>query len=122
MLQRPELAQLLVQLGADMAHEHIEPSTGPTTAAAHSVTGPSAFVAADGPPSAGAAGGGGGCNGDGAPVWPEELVLALAAYCEQAVTAPGEIVLHVFPFGGVRAGVEMVAQLSDGRWPSSESC
>ena len=54
-------------------------------------------------------------------VWPEELVLALAHYCEKVHAAPGEIVLHVFPFGGARQGVDMIEQLRKGAWPSSET-
>ena len=132
-LQRPELAQLLVELGADMTTIHEqqqlegegggEQDTSSNTTA-HSVSGPSAFVS-DGPKSA--------TNASGTPtpaaaaaveeaeVWPEELVLALAAYCEQAYVPEGEVVVHVFPFGGVRQSAEMLGRLRRGDWPSASS-
>eukprot|EP01046_Picozoa_sp_COSAG06_P035437 COSAG06_NODE_3811_length_4884_cov_11.896134_1_plen_76_part_00 len=56
-----------------------------------------------------------------AEVWPEELVLALAAYCEQAYVPEGEVVVHVFPFGGVRQSAEMLGRLRKGDWPSASS-
>jgi hypothetical protein len=44
-------------------------------------------------------------------------VLGLAAFCARSDVTAGEVVLHVFPFGGVRAGVEMLSKLRDGTWP-----
>jgi hypothetical protein len=70
---------------------------------AHSVTGPSAFVGVGDeelPAAARSSQGSAVATGPAeseVEVWPEELVLALAAYCEQHNTAAGEIVLHVFP-------------------------
>jgi hypothetical protein len=58
------------------------------------------------------------CHGPpGGPCRPEELVLGLAAFCARSDVTAGEVVLHVFPFGGVRAGVEMLSKLRDGTWP-----
>ena len=54
-------------------------------------------------------------------MWPEELVLSLAAYCGRAEVEPGEVVTHVFPFGGVRAGVRMIGAMAEGSWPSSDA-
>ena len=140
-LQRPELAQLLVELGADLAHEPTYGAglggggDGPG-AEVHSVTGPSAFVA--GEPKVNATPGAVPKQEEEV-VWPEELVLALAAFCgnysskgndaccmcfywslvagllvdherllanterEPAV----EVVVHVFPFGGVSTDTPM---------------
>ena len=50
--------------------------------------------------------------------WPEELVLALAAYCEQAAVPEGEVCVHVLPFGGVAQSLEMLGRLRRGDWPS----
>jgi hypothetical protein len=55
------------------------------------------------------------------PVLPEEMVLAIAAYCEQAAIPDGEVVLHFFPFGGVAKSVELIAELVGGAWPVSNS-
>lgn len=118
LLQRPELAQLLVELGADMTTTNEEVDDSFTTSTGHSVSGPSAFVS-DGPP----------CSTSKqnvqqpaeVEVWPEELVLALAAYCEQANVPQGEVIVHVFPFGGVRQSMEMVGRLRSGEWPSASS-
>eukprot|EP01043_Picozoa_sp_COSAG02_P043909 COSAG02_NODE_3866_length_6121_cov_318.011956_2_plen_482_part_00 len=120
-LQRPELAQLLVELGADMSTTTEDDADDST--AARSISGPSAFVS-DGPqcspskhdtqlPQA--------VGVDEMEVWPEELVLALAAYCEQACVPEGEVTVHVFPFGGVRQSVEMLRRLRTGDWPSSST-
>jgi len=68
------------------------------------VSGPSAFV--NGAASEG--------SGD---VWPEELVLALAAYCERDGVTAGEVALHFFPFGGLPKTLELTSSLSDGSWP-----
>ena len=58
---------------------------------------------------------------DEAEVWPEEMVLALAAYCEQASVPVGEVIVHAFPFGGVRPAVEMLGKLRSGDWPTSST-
>lgn len=119
LLQRPELAQLLVELGADMTTTTEEDADD--SKEARSISGPSAFVA-DGPhfspskhdtqhPSSVVE----------VEVWPEELVLALAAYCEQACVPEGEVIVHVFPFGGVKQSVEMLGRLRTGDWPSSST-
>lgn len=51
---------------------------------------------------------------------PEELALAIAAYCEREQTAAGEVVLHWFPFGGWERCLALVGQMRDGTWPPLE--
>jgi hypothetical protein len=131
-LQRAELAGLLAELGADLAHEEVHEADVFAAAASaaggghdataqepHSVSGPSAFVVVEATQKMEQHLGG--KTAAEAAVWPEELVLALAAYCEQSQSLPGEIVLHVYPFGGVRDSTEMLKRLSAGTWPSAET-
>lgn len=49
--------------------------------------------------------------------WPDEVVLAVAAYCERERVLPGEVALHVFPFGGLRRAMDLLAALRGGSWP-----
>jgi hypothetical protein len=106
--------------------------------APHSVSGPSTMVseATELPPlkpaptekggTAGAAGGESGAEVRGgisttqdskAVLCPEELVLAIAAYCERAAVPAGEVVLHFFPFGGVSRSTQLIQELRHGTWP-----
>jgi len=48
---------------------------------------------------------------------PDEIALALAAYCAREKTAPGEIVLHWFPFGGWEKCLSLIGDMRDGSWP-----
>jgi hypothetical protein len=60
-------------------------------------------------------------------VWPEELVYALARYCEEHSDSDdsdehgsgggSSIRLHVFPFGGLPKALAMIHDLTEGRWP-----
>ncbi len=120
LLQRPELAQLLAEIGADMSTTTGE--DGDDSKTARSISGPSAFVA-DGPQSLSKRGSQQpqAAGADEKEVYPEELVLALGAYCEQACVPEGEVIVHVFPFGGVRQSVEMLERLRSGDWPSSSA-
>mmetsp|Transcript_6098 Transcript_6098/g.14035 ORF Transcript_6098/g.14035 Transcript_6098/m.14035 type:complete len:533 (+) Transcript_6098:325-1923(+) len=51
-------------------------------------------------------------------VWPEDLVQTLAAYMEEEGVLPGEICLHLYPFGGIRKTLSMRAALEEGVWPA----
>jgi hypothetical protein len=52
-------------------------------------------------------------------VWPSEAtVLAVAAFCELHALPPGEVCLHVYPFGDDAAMArELGVQLALGTWP-----
>lgn len=50
-------------------------------------------------------------------VWPEELVLALAAFCASECIDEHELVLHFYPFGGLARTFELTSSLRDGTWP-----
>lgn len=67
--------------------------------------GPSKFVGAEG-------------EGDGAEIIePQELILALAAFCERERVPRGEVALHFFPFGGLPRTLQLTASLRKGTWP-----
>lgn len=105
LLSPDEFAQLLVEdAGASRnVSKHKAPDAQPQGTVA---LGPSASVT------------GGGGEGDGSRiVWPEELVLALAGYCDREQVPLGEVVLHVFPFGGLQLAFELTTKLSEGTWP-----
>lgn len=57
-------------------------------------------------------------GGSSEAVWPEDLVLSLAAYCEHEHVAPGDVSLHFFPFGGLAKTFDLTSQLSKGTWPT----
>ena len=44
-------------------------------------------------------------------VEPEELCLALAAFCEQEQLGDSEVRLHLYPFGGVESGLRMLQRM-----------
>lgn len=50
-------------------------------------------------------------------IWPEEMVLALAAFCERERLPEGEVVLHFYPFGGMARTFELTSMLKEGTWP-----
>eukprot|EP00933_Yihiella_yeosuensis_P073866 TRINITY_DN82647_c0_g1_i1.p1 TRINITY_DN82647_c0_g1~~TRINITY_DN82647_c0_g1_i1.p1 ORF type:complete len:123 (+),score=23.09 TRINITY_DN82647_c0_g1_i1:38-406(+) len=50
--------------------------------------------------------------------FPQDLVLSLAALCELDKTEPGEIVVHLFPFGGLPQSLSMASALRNGDWPT----
>ena len=51
-------------------------------------------------------------------VWPTELVLALAEYCELNSVPEGEVRLHVYPFGGLDSAQQLASGLMSGSWPA----
>lgn len=85
------------------------------------VSGPSAFVADSGgsagksldPPVAPI----GSQPAETVVVWPEELVITLATFCDRENTSPGEVTLHFFPFGGLAKTFDLISKLQDGSWP-----
>lgn len=76
-------------------------------AALTGASGPSVFV-----------GGGEGTSKSSEEVLPEELVQALAAYCEEEQLGADEVALHFFPFGGLAETLRLAAGLRNGTWPS----
>merc|ERR1719414_908380 len=95
----------------------IHPEKVPPPSAA--VSGPSAFVQDVTASKAEVSAEGGTQQGTSSVVWPDELVLALAAYCEREGLADGEVMLHFFPFGGLARTFELISQLQAGSWLSS---
>lgn len=75
-------------------------------AASTGASGPSVFV-----------GGGEGKPQSSEEVLPEELVQALAAYCEEEQLGADEVALHFFPFGGLAGTLHLAARLRNGTWP-----
>ena len=124
-----ELAGILAELGDEEAHTSAV-REGPAVEA-RSVSGPSTQVQPAQPPAAQppaaqppaaqppAAAIPSTSEAAGAPavVEPEELCLALAAYCERERLGAGEVVLHLYPFGGVESGLRMLQRMADGVWP-----
>lgn len=93
----------------------VQPEKAPPPGAA--VSGPSAFVQDAAASKAEVSAEGAAKQGASAIVWPDELVLALAAYCEREGLADGEVMLHFFPFGGLARTFELISQLQAGSWP-----
>ena len=50
-------------------------------------------------------------------VEPTELVEALANYCEDEGLGDDDVVLHMYPFGGLTRTLRLMAGLRDGTWP-----
>jgi 5,10-methylenetetrahydrofolate reductase len=136
-LQRTELAEVIAQLGAEGV-ENVPKTTENGEVAvvgAHIVAGPSVMVnnavSADTGDNKGAGSGSSEVattnqpvpspSTAAVPVLPEEIVLALAAYCEQAAIPDGEVVLHFFPFGGVAKCTQLITDLAGGAWPIVDS-
>jgi hypothetical protein len=112
-LARHEFAEILADLGDEKAHQLDGTQQLPDVPGeVHSVAGPSTQVQQGG--------GGGGAAADEPLVWPEELVLALAAYAEREALKEGELVCHFYPFGGVAHGLQLLADLASGTWPHVE--
>lgn len=107
LLGRDEFSQLLVDDVVESGSKSRPPSKdeplGDRTA-----QGPSSFVESTA----------GGTGSISEVVWPEDLVLSLAAYCEHEHVAPGDVSLHFFPFGGLAKTFDLTSQLSKGTWPS----
>jgi len=103
LLGRDEFSQLLVddavqsELSSRLASKEVLSN--------RTAQGPSSFVDSDG----------GGSSSEA--VWPEDLVLSLAAYCEHEHVVPGDVSLHFFPFGGLVKTFELTSQLCNGTWP-----
>jgi len=105
LLRPDEFAQLLVE-DAGISRQPSKLEAPGDASPAKVALGPSASVS------------GATVQGDGPHiVWPEELVLALAGYCDREKVAPGEVVLHLFPFGGLPLTFELTRKLRDGTWP-----
>lgn len=113
MLQRYELAEVLADLGDETAHvsPHASPH-GARAGKAHSVAGPSTQVQARRASKEPAE--------EDPLVLPEELVLALAAYVEREQLPEGEVVLHLYPFGGVDRSLQLLRDMAEGAWPAVE--
>lgn len=117
---RPEdFSNLLVD---DVVTKHSKMSVAPPPAHsdARVVSGPSAFVddaAGPGDKHDPSVPRGAQHTEPSAVVWPEELVTTIAAYCHHENVPAGEVMFHVFPFGGLAKTLELVSMLQDGSWP-----
>lgn len=49
--------------------------------------------------------------------WPEDTILSIVAYCEHSGVQSDEVMLHIFPFGGLSRTCDLIAQLQGGTWP-----
>ena len=121
LLHKPQLAALMASLAADALAGHRRASKDFTGGGARVVSGPSAMVDSHHssrrqlPTTAQVT-----ANAHDDEAMPDELALALAAYCEREQTDPGEIVLHWFPFGGWERCVALMGRMRDGAWPEVE--
>ncbi|CAE8583237.1 unnamed protein product [Polarella glacialis] len=115
-LGRHELALLLAEYAeaeSKLADVRASSTSDPSRASSlgPSVSGPSAFVTS--------------ATSDGEAVdrlvSPEDILLSLAAHCEQEGIPSGEITALIFPFGGLPHSLEMAGGLRNGSWPPQRS-
>jgi len=112
LLSRDEFSQLLVEDAMLDRTRSCRTSKEPVVRIAHpTAQGPSTCVSGSGTAAPVESGQGSDI------VWPEETVLALAAFCNHVQAPEGEIGLSFYPFGGLSKTFELASTLQRGTWP-----